>query len=465
MRKKLLSIALAASLFVGCLGINDQAVKAADKTFTTNRWSGLNRIDTCLAIGTNYLDGSTVDNIVLATADDFPDALTGSTLAAKLGAPILLVEPTKEGSQKVLDFIKNKLNPGVGRVYLLGGTGAVTTEIEQAVTSMSNYKVTRLGGASREDTAKLIDDAVSAPQGTPVIIATENDFPDALSASSIAGIKGYPIVLTQKDGLPQQSIDVLNKVKPSKIYVVGGSGVITDNVITQAKAITGLTDSNIKRLWGSDRYATSLAIAKEFNLNTNNVVFATGENFPDALSGSALAVKNNAPIILVNSDASRQQAYIDSISASNLIFLGGSGVISDNVISTLAHVPTPPAANNLVIDQALTDTLNERVGMLANYTMGTADNKRTQDLINAAEFMVTHDGYVPYNIKQAWYPNVSSNGVYKYISHTIYEVPNTQDAFYTGFKNPDGFNDGFKYIVVAWDGNQCNVYYVTIRLV
>lgn len=45
----------------------------------------------------------------------------------------------------------------------------------------------------------------------------------------------------------------------------------------------------IKRIAGSDRYETSLEIAREFN--SKNIVIASGENFPDALSGALVAKK------------------------------------------------------------------------------------------------------------------------------------------------------------------------------
>ena len=51
---------------------------------------------------------------------------------------------------------------------------------------------------------------------------------------------------------------------------------------------------------------------------------ANGENFPDALSGSALAAKLNAPIILTDGQGlTSQKEFMDSKNYKNLILLGG----------------------------------------------------------------------------------------------------------------------------------------------
>ena len=59
----------------------------------------------------------------------------------------------------------------------------------------------------------------------------------------------------------------------------------------------------------------------------NPYTFLPGINFPDALAGSVLAAKNNAPIILVGKEVIKQEAYIDNKKYSNLIFFGGEKAI------------------------------------------------------------------------------------------------------------------------------------------
>ncbi|WP_313885178.1 cell wall-binding repeat-containing protein [Clostridium sp. DJ247] len=69
-------------------------------------------------------------------------------------------------------------------------------------------------------------------------------------------------------------------------------------------------------------------MCKYFDLDTDNAIVANGENFPDALSGSALAAKLNAPIILTDGqNIADQKDYLDSRHYKNITLLGGSGSI------------------------------------------------------------------------------------------------------------------------------------------
>ena len=60
----------------------------------------------------------------------------------------------------------------------------------------------------------------------------------------------------------------------------------------------------VLRYAGSDRYATAAIVSQEdFTAGANTVFISTGQNFPDALAGAAVAGKLGAPILLVRSDS------------------------------------------------------------------------------------------------------------------------------------------------------------------
>jgi len=69
------------------------------------------------------------------------------------------------------------------------------------------------------------------------------------------------------------------------------------------------------------------------------VTFASGQNFPDALSGGAFSALLDSPILLVRGDivpavvTSYLKANETSVSSSALV--GGAGVVIDNVQSSL----------------------------------------------------------------------------------------------------------------------------------
>jgi len=115
--------------------------------------------------------------------------------------------------------------------------------------------------------------------------------------------------------------------------VVGGTAVVSDNIVS--------TLPNAKRLSGSDRYETNMNIINEFlgNLNFSTVYLTYGQNFPDALCGSAAAAKDSAPIILINSSDFKSRSLIRSKIESIFLFkiLGGTGVISDSLVKEIIY--------------------------------------------------------------------------------------------------------------------------------
>jgi putative cell wall-binding protein len=66
------------------------------------------------------------------------------------------------------------------------------------------------------------------------------------------------------------------------------------------------------------------------------VTLASGENFPDALAGSVLAAKLNAPIILVSNSNNEQEKFIESGQYTNEIVFGGNSSVSEYTQESLA---------------------------------------------------------------------------------------------------------------------------------
>lgn len=283
------------------------------------RLQGMDRIDTAIKQAQKgWTQGAA--SVILARADDFPDALAGVPLAAQLNAPILLTSP-KELDQRVITAIKT-LHPQ--NIYLLGGTGAIGTEVITALqqNGWGQGNIIRISGESRYGTAASLALASSATslsslitkgnislatlpqtfslQNTPaVVLATGDNFPDALSIASIAGGKRMPILLTAPQELPTESLEALKRIHPSKVYIVGGEGVISSKIEQALFKELGISSSQVKRLSGASRYDTMTAVAQEFQGDIQKLTFATGEDFPDALAGAALAAHQNSTVILL----------------------------------------------------------------------------------------------------------------------------------------------------------------------
>jgi putative cell wall-binding protein len=285
------------------------------------RIAGADRIQTAVQIAqANFATGA--DTVLLARADDFPDALAGAPLAYKYHAPILLTEVSG-----LPDSVRDellRLNPQ--KIILLGGTGAISANVEAQVRALAS--VQRIGGANRYATAARIAEELGMV-GEAVVV-NGNNYADAITMAAIAAEYGVPILLSEKNTLPAETSEILRKYSVSKSEVIGGEGVVSN------KVLKGLPTS--VRLSGKDRYSTAAAVLTWFPPEGNMVYLATGENFPDALTGGVVAAMNNSRIVLVSPSglSAAQEAALVPWSGLSTMVLGGRAVVSDEVVSQVS---------------------------------------------------------------------------------------------------------------------------------
>lgn len=168
-----------------------------------------------------------------------------------------------------------------------------------------------------------------------VVIASGLDFPDALSAAPLAKQLNAPILLIGKT-LDATLNNELNRLKIKNVFIVGGSGAISDTI--KDKLISN--GIKVTRLSGNDRYETSLSIAnyitQKFTLGSE-IVVAYGGGFPDALSIAPIAASKGMPIILspkTDLPASVKKYVVDH-KVTKAFVIGGAGVVSDKVMQGL----------------------------------------------------------------------------------------------------------------------------------
>jgi putative cell wall-binding protein len=291
------------------------------------RLAGADRIETALKISqAGFPDGA--DTVLLARAEDFPDALAGVPLAYKKHAPILLTNSSSL-PENVLTEIQ-RLNPQ--QIILLGGAGAISEEIEYGL--KSTYSVTRLGGANRYATAQQI--ALALGMTGEAVVVNGDNFPDAISMSSVAAQYGVPILLTSVNNLPQETDQVLRSLSVTGTVSAGGKGVISASTFDSLP--------NPIRLWGEDRYETSTQVLKAFPPQGGTTFLATGENFPDALTGGVLAAVNSTNLILLSPEGLKmdEQDVLQGWSGKKVFAFGGSGVVSDSLLTQIQSLLSIP---------------------------------------------------------------------------------------------------------------------------
>ena len=268
------------------------------------------------------------ENIIVASGADYPDALAGSYLAKVKNAPVMLVGKDSNTEADVKQYINKNLKKG-GTVYLLGGTGVVTSRFEK---SLGDLKVERLGGQTRYETNIAILKEAGVDK-EDLLVCTGEGFADSLSASAV----GKPILLVAGSGVNDTQKKYLGSLKIKDIYLIGGTGVVSDKIGTQLKKYD--QDDKCERVAGQNRYLTSVAVAEEFfPKGSDSTVLAYAMNFPDGLAGGPLALSIKAPLILTdNSGYSEAVAYAKSAGIKKAAVLGGPTLISDGVVNRIIN--------------------------------------------------------------------------------------------------------------------------------
>jgi putative cell wall-binding protein len=195
--------------------------------------------------------------------------------------------------------------------------------------------VQRIAGADRYATAVAISSRY--PTGVGVVyVATGGNYPDALSAAPAAAAQGGPLLLTATASLPGTVGDEIRRLRPALIVVAGGPNAVSETVY---RLLANLAPT-IRRDAGADRYETSRVInMRAFSAGASRAFFATGGNFPDALSASAAAGSTASPVILLNGGAagvdSATRTLITNLGVTSGTIVGGTAVVSTAVETSL----------------------------------------------------------------------------------------------------------------------------------
>ena len=314
-------------------GYVDATAQSAAYTATTvkvDRISGTSREQTAVEASRAAWPTGT-RTVFLATSLDFPDALSAVAAASKAQASLLLTTPGAIPANVAAEL--KRLAPT--RVVLVGGVGVVSDAVAaQAKAAVPAAKIERISGADRYSTSRAIVESSGASAN--VLLATGADFPDALSAAAAGGAGRIPVLLV--DGLANSAdaatIATLRKIGAANITVVGGVGVVKDSVVAQLQG----QGFKVNRLSGTDRYLTNIAVNNAYFPSTAlRVLVATGDGFPDALTGSALAGRLGVPLVLSQSTCMFPQAaeFLRTRGATTVTLVGGTGVLSAEGIGQL----------------------------------------------------------------------------------------------------------------------------------
>jgi len=268
----------------------------------TTRLAGDNRYETAAAIAMapHWDDEFGCIDVSVVSGENFPDGLT----AAAYGDRIVLVrqDSIPAATQQALEHLMAIEECGGVSIRVIGGTGVISSNVFDALDAMTNGEVVRFAGADRYETALAVaGDVCECPN---IILATGENFPDALAAGPLAIFTNGAIVLNKGESLRPDVKSFIANEDPVKVWIVGGTGVVPASVEAELRDM-GLS---VARLAGNNRFSTAAAIADRLAADVGlgySAVLVNGNGFADALAAGPFAALDAVygSIMLVNIDS------------------------------------------------------------------------------------------------------------------------------------------------------------------
>ena len=306
---------------------------AATASFAVSRIGGPDRYDTARQVAERAFPSGAA-TVILANGLNYPDALAGAYLAGTKNVPILLTNPDSlsAAAAQALRELKTK------NVTVLGGNLAISDNVVNQLTGMAststqggNIAPSRLFGPTRYETAASIATSggtIGTVDGVPTaLVASGNNFPDALSAGPASFAAHLPILLTDKDTESPQTEAALTNLGIKQVILLGGTLAVSAGVAASL-ASNGRT---VTRIGGQDRTDTAAQFYEQIGLKklgfSDKVVFlANGITFPapDALAGSPLAGKTPTAILLTSDADNLGQYTANDVQSHSATLTGGT---------------------------------------------------------------------------------------------------------------------------------------------
>ena len=290
------------------LALTSSSAGATQNVYTA-RTSGIDLYATSALAATKSHSGGSNAIVLVSGADaNWPDGLPASALAGSVGGPVILTDPDSlQGSTANAIATVDAAVAGAATIHLVGGTAAISANVNSQLVDLG-YTTKRHSGDDRVATAVAVAEYIetlgtigSFDGGKAVILATGDNFPDALAVGALAYGQNIPIVLVRGGALSAGTTAFLdsetNAIK--QVIVVGGTSAVSADVVTAVEAIkNGAVALEVTRVSGATRYDTAVEIAKlmrrsttldGFGLTITGVILVDGATSGNALTASAMA--------------------------------------------------------------------------------------------------------------------------------------------------------------------------------
>ena len=281
------------------------------------RVAGKNRVHTAINTSKRFFKKSKY--VIIADSGNYPDALTATVLAHVLDAPILL------NNTRYLedDVAREIVRLGATEVIIVGGHKSISENVKSQLAKYDANKVQRIWGRDRYVTSSELAYEIERLTGkvNKAIIASGENFPDALATAPLGSKEIAPILLVTRNQMDKKVSKALKDLNINKVYVAGGQNSVSKKLEAQLPQV-------IRRFSGQDRYETAILVASYTYPESKEVFVASGETFPDALVIGPVCARRKAPILLSKSTPVKvTDDYIEKSKIEYLYIIGGTNTI------------------------------------------------------------------------------------------------------------------------------------------
>ncbi|OXZ29672.1 hypothetical protein B9N51_00385 [Finegoldia magna] len=281
------------------------------------RVAGKDRVHTAINTSKRFFKKSKY--VIIADSGNYPDALTATVLAHVLDAPILL------NNTRYLedDVAREIVRLGASEVIIVGGHKSISENVKSQLGKFDQNKVQRIWGRDRYVTSSELAYEIQRLTGkvNKAIIASGEDFPDALATAPLGSKEIAPILLVTRNQMDKKVSKALKDLNINKVYVAGGQNSVSKKLEAQLPTV-------IRRFSGQDRYETAILVASYTYPESKEVFVASGEVFPDALVIGPVCARRKAPILLSKSTPVKvTDDYIEKSKIEYLYIIGGTNTI------------------------------------------------------------------------------------------------------------------------------------------
>ena len=281
------------------------------------RVAGKDRVHTSINTSRRFFNKSRY--VIIADSGNYPDALTATVLAHVLDAPILL------NNTRYLedDVAREIVRLGASEVIIVGGNKSISENVKSQLARYDQNSVQRIWGRDRYVTSSELAYEIQRLTGkvNKAIIASGENFPDALATAPLGSKEIAPILLVRRNQIDKKVDKALKDLNIKRVYVAGGPHSVSKKLEEQLPQV-------IRRFNGRDRYETAILVAGYTYPESKEVFVASGEVFPDALVVGPVCARRKAPILLSRTTPVKvTDDYIEKSKIEYLYIIGGTNTI------------------------------------------------------------------------------------------------------------------------------------------